>query len=186
MDIFQQQVSISFNVLFFFGIVLILFLTILTVVYKLRNKHNMKHQTATSGFLGRSLYSMLSLAVISVGIIFGIMALNSTNVINIEAKRDITGEIYTNVLLKDGDYSYVDFKITPSVEGDVWGQSGDSFDIYWSLEGANGESYSYIENDRTEEERSGQQKYFPQGSFDITVTVVFEEKSYTFTKQADF
>ncbi|HOY46569.1 MAG TPA: hypothetical protein PKU95_02960 [Candidatus Dojkabacteria bacterium] len=187
MNLFDKQIAISINGLFFLILVLILILAIVAVVFKLRQKNKMDNRvTSTSGFLGKSIYSLLGVVVVAAGLVFGILALNSQQVFNIEAKRTVTAEIYSNVLLTDGDYAYVSLKLTPSVEGDVWGQPGDKFDIYWSLVQKDGENFSYIENSKTEDDKSNLDKYFPLGDYEITVTVVFDGDSHTFTKQVSF
>jgi uncharacterized membrane protein len=187
MNLFDKQIAISINGLFFLILVLILILVVIAVVFKLRNKNKMDNRvSSTSGFLGKSIYSLLGVVVVAAGIVFGVLALNSQQVFNIEAQRTVSAEIYTNVLLTDGDFAYVALKLTPSVEGDIWGQTGDKFDIYWSLVQKDGENFSYIENSKSEEDRSGLNKYFPLGDYDITVTVVFDGDSHTFTKQASF
>ena len=187
MGILEEDISININILFFLSLISFFLLLSIIFIFKLRSSSFTKMINKTnSGFLGKSLYSLISVAVIGIGIVFGILAINSQDIIQIEAKRTVTGEIYTNNLLTDGDYSYIDFKLTPSVEGKVWGDAGSTFDIYWSFIKDDGDSFSYIENSKTVDDRSGMQEYFPEGSYEITVTVVYEGRSYTFTKQAIF
>jgi hypothetical protein len=188
MELLNQNIEISLNsVVFIFLLLLFILLSIFFVIRIIKNRRSVTERTTSnSGFLGRSLYSLILLAFLSLGIVFGVMAINSKDIFNIEATRDINADIYTNVLLIDGNNIYVDFKLVPSIGNNIWGEDGDEFDIYWSFVRKDGLNYSFIENDRSKEQKSSIQKYFPSGIYDITVTVVFEADSFTFTKEVRF
>lgn len=190
MDYFQQQISINLNSLFFIALVLLILVILAIVFFHFKNrKLNMENQNKTSsGFLGKTLYALLGLFVVGAGLVFAVLALNQQEVFNIQAKRTVTAEIYTQVLLVDGDHSYVDFKITPSVEGVVWGETGSEFQIYWSFVKMDDSSvnYSFIEKAKDINNRSGLQEYFEKGSYSLNATILYEDESYTFTKVVDF
>lgn len=190
MDLFQQQISINLNSLFLFALILLSLIILLIIFFQLRIKRlTMENENKTNtGFLGKSLYALLGLFVVGAGIVFAVLALNKQEIFNIEAKRTVTADIYTQVLMVDGDHSYVDFKVTPSVEGVVWGETGSEFEIYWSFVKMDDSSinYSFIEKSKDINNRSGLQDYFENGSYNLNVTILFEDESYTFTKVVDF
>lgn len=186
MDILQRDINININIIFFLFVLFFFLILSIIVIFKLRSNNKMSNKTFT-GFSLKSLYSLLTVVALAIGLVFGILAINSQDILQIEAIRTVTAEIYTNNLLVDGNEAYIDFKITPSVEGQVWGEPGDTFDIYWAFKSEDGEEdYSFIEKNKSVQDRSGMQKYFQRGSYEVNVTVLYESRSYTFTKLAVF
>jgi hypothetical protein len=186
MDLFNKQITLNINSTLFLIITgVVVLVVILLVVLIIRNKRHVNTKPKY-GFLGKSLYGLLSVALLSASLIFTIGSINNEQIFEIQAKKTLQADIFTNVLLQDSGKIYVDFKAIPTVDGKVWGTNGARFDIYWTFTGSNGQTYSYIETARSGSNRSGLQKYFEPGSYRINVAIVFENETYTFTKDTSF
>ncbi len=187
MNLFDQQVTLSVNSVVLIITAVVILGLIATVIFLIIRQNKLKKSLQPKyGFLGRSLYATLTVLVLGGGLIFGLLSIRDGQVFNIEAKKHMTADLLTNSLLKEGEYTYVSFKAVPTVDGLVWGKTGDQFTIYWTFEGDNGESYSFIEEARSNNERSGLQKYLVAGSYKVTVNIIFEGSTYTFSKTATF
>ena len=86
MDLFQQQISINLNSLFFIALILLSLILLIIVFFQLRiKKLTMENENKTNtGFLGKSLYALLGLFVIGAGIVFAVLALNKQEIFNIK------------------------------------------------------------------------------------------------------
>lgn len=187
MNLFNQQITLSINsVILIIAAIVVLLLIGVIVFLLVKQRKAQKSLQPKYGFLGKSLYATLTVLILGGGLIFGVLSLRESKVFDVEAKKTMSVDIMTNKLLTDGDYTYIDLKMIPTVDGEVWGKSGDQFTVYWTLNGDNGETYTYIEQNKNDTERSGLQKYFLKGNYDITVVVIFDNTTYTFTKQASF
>lgn len=187
MNLFDQQVTLSVNSVILIIVAIVFVALIATiVVLALRQRKLKKSLQPKYGFLGKSLYATLTVLVLGGGLIFGVLSIRDGQVFNVEAKKQMVIDVISNPLITEGENVFISLKAIPTVEGSVWGNTGDQFTIYWNLEGNNGETYSFIEEAKSNIDRSGIQKYVVTGDYQITVNIIFEGSTYTFTKQASF
>lgn len=187
MNLFDQQVTLSVNSVVLIIVAVILLALVATVIFLIVKQRKLKKELKPSyGFLGRSLYAALTVLVLGGGVVFGVLSLKDGQVFDVEAKKQMVADVITNPLLQENGYTYVSIKVIPTVEGKVWGDTGDMFTIYWTFEGDNGEVYSFIEEEISDANRSGLQRYLEDGNYKVTVNIIFEGSTYTFTKQANF
>jgi hypothetical protein len=188
MNLFDQQVTLSVNSVVLIAAIVAVLLLIAIIIFLIVRNH--KQQVAIRpkyGFLGKSLYAMLTVAVLAGGLVIGILSVtNENNVFQVQAKKTMSADIVLNSLLQQNGNTYVDFKVVPMVGGKTWGQQGDNFTIYWTFTGASGETYSYMETNKNSNSPSDLQEYFTSDSYHITVNIVFQDNTYTFTKDSIF
>lgn len=187
MDFFTQQITLNINSTLFFVIAgIIILVVVLLIVLIFHNRRSSASPRKKFGFLGKSIYGLLSFCMVFAGLIFAVASLNNDKVFEIQAKKTLQADIITNKLLVDNGKVYVDFKAIPTVDGKVWGSDGSKFNIYWTFLSEQGQSYTYFESGKSNENRSGLQKYFDTGIYKINISIVFENNTYSFTKDTSF
>lgn len=188
MDLLNQQISFSFStasiVLIGVGALLVIGIIIFLAI-KLRKTQNALKPKY--GFLGKSLYAVMTVVVLGGGLVIGVLSvMNNDKVFEVQAKKNLQADIVVNELLEENGYTYISFKLDPIIEGVIWGKETDRITIYWTFSGENGETYSFLEQDKSSADKSGLQKYIKNGNYKITVNVVYETNTYSFTKDASF
>lgn len=184
MDILNNQILISLSMptLIIIGIIFLIFSAVL--IYLAVKLRRVTHLQPKYGFLGKSLYPVVTIMLLGIGSTMAIISINNDKIFELRAQKQVQTEIFTYTLTADGPTYLVDLKAVPTVEGKIWGKEGDKFDIYWTLEGI--KDYSFVELAKSNEERSGIQDYILPGNYKITVTIIYEEAIYTFSKEATF
>lgn len=187
MELFDKQVTLTISPfligLIAFAVILLIGSSIYLIV---RQRKLEKEAKPKYGFLGKALYSIMLVLFLGGAIVVGIMSINDKEVINIEAKKNLTADIISNVLIEEDRYVHVSLKTAPIVEGKTWGPIGSKFTMYWTLNNADGDNFTYIESDKSNEDVSGIQVYIPKGSYKITLNVIYEDDTYIFTKRVKF
>ena len=184
MDFLNNQITISLNtplliIIVFF--ILSLLGAIIFLVIKLRKATVYKPKY---GFLGKSLYPVVTVALLVVGLTMTGLSMNDQKIFELKAQKKINAEIFTNVLDKKVDTTFIDIKATPFVDSKVWGNTGDDFDIYWDLKGP--KEYNFTELKKNNNERSDIQTEVLPGTYKVSLTVVFEDSVYIFSKEVVF
>jgi hypothetical protein len=184
MDFLNNQITISLNtpllilIIFFF---LSLLVAIIFLIVRLKKETQYK---PTYGFLGKSLYPVVTVALLVVGLVMTGLSMNNEKIFELKAHKQIQAEIFTNILDQKPTETFVDIKTTPMVDEKVWGKTGDKFDIYWDLKGP--KEYNFVELGVSNEKRSGIQTIILPGTYQISITIVFEDSVYIFSKEATF
>jgi len=184
MDSLSNQISISLSTPVIIILAIVLLFILALIIYlsvKLRKATQLQPKY---GFLGKSLYPLVTVVLLGVGIVMAVVAINNDKIFQLKAQKQLQAEIFTNTLVKNGPEYYIDIKAVPTVEGKIWGKEGEKFDIYWSLRGT--KDYNFVELGKSNDERSGIQEYVEPGTYKVTVTVIYQEAVYTFTKDVTF
>lgn len=188
MNLLNQEISLSFNSVVFYILaftIVILFALVGYLFVKMRRSQKVTQQKY--GFLGKTLYATLITTLLAGGLVIGIISTTGDRgVFEVNANKTLSADIMTAPLMKENGYTFVDFKVVPTVEGAIWGKEGSLYTIYWSFEGTDGQSFTFLEQNVSSKSLSGLQKYFKDGKYKIKVVVVFEDSSYTFTKEVTF
>lgn len=184
MDFLNNQITISLNtplliIIIFF--ILSLLGALVFLIIKLRRATVYKPKY---GFLGKSLYPIVTVALLVVGLAMTGLSMNDQKIFELKAQKQISVEIFTNVLEEKIDTTFIDIKATPFVDSKVWGKTGDNFDIYWDLKGP--KEYNFTELQKNNNERSSIQTEVLPGTYKISITVVFEDSVYIFSKEVVF
>jgi hypothetical protein len=184
MDILNNQITLSVGtpVLILIGFVLLAIFGV--IVYLAVRLRKATHLQPKYGFLGKSLYPVVTVMLLGAGIVMAIVSINSDKIFQLKAQKQVQAEIFTNILIKDPVEYYIDLKAVPTVEGKIWGPEGSTYDIYWTLSGK--KDYKFVELSKSNEDRSGVQTYVLPGSYKISLSVIFEDNVYTFSKDVTF
>ena len=184
MDIFNKQITISLNtplLIVFILFILSLLVAIVFLVIKLRKETVYKPKY---GFLGKSLYPVVTVLLLMLGIVVTGVSMNENKIFELRAQKQIDADIFSYVLNKTEGQTLISFNLTPFIDNKVWGNSGDEFDIYWDLKGP--KEYNFVELNKTNLNRSGVQAEVAPGKYKIHITVVFEDSVYIFSKEETF
>jgi hypothetical protein len=184
MDFLNNQITISLNTPFLIVIIFFILSLVVAVIFLVVRLRKETIYKPKYGFLGKSLYPIVTVALLVVGLVTTGLSMNEQKIFELKAQKQIEAEIYTNVLDDKGDSVYIDIKTTPFVDSKVWGNVGDEFDIYWDLKGP--KEYNFVELKKTNETRSGIQTEIVPGKYKVSITVVFEDSVYIFSKEATF
>ncbi len=188
MNLLNQEISLSFNSVVFFTIVtVIVVLLVLSTVMFLRMRKTQSINKPKYGFLGKSLYGVMLVVLLSGSLVIAVVSTTSdAGIFQINANKTLAADIIIAPLMKENGSTYVDFKVVPSVQGDIWADNGDLFTVYWSFTGQAGQNYTYLEQNVSSKNLSGLQKYFKDDNYKVTVVIVYEDNSYTFNKEVTF
>ena len=184
MDLLNNQITLSVSTPVLILIGLSLAVIIGVIVYLAVRLRKATHLQPKYGFLGKSLYPVVTIMLLGTGIIMGIITINSDKIFRLEAQKQVQAEIFTNILNKETFESYISLKAVPTVDGKIWGSEGSKYDFYWKLSGK--EEYNFVELAKSNEERSGLQAYVLPGNYKISLSVIFEDNVYTFSKDVTF
>ena len=163
------------------GIVAIIVVLIAIVIVLARNYHKLK--TPRYGFLGKPLYVLL-FAVLAIGTVYITQKINSSEIVDINASQELKITIQMLTLQELNDKAEVKFNIVPSLDSQIWGEQGDTFDIYWSLKGP--EQTTFVEIGLSRDNQGGVTRTVEKGSYTLETLVVFRGKSTLFTKSVSF
>jgi len=184
MDFLNGNVTISLNTSLLIIISLVILSLLVAVVFLVIKLKKETQYKPKYGFLGKTLYPAVTVALLVTGLVMTGISMNDQKIFEIKAQKQIASEIYTNILQKGVGEDLINLKATPSVDDKIWGQFGDKFDIYWDLQGP--KEYSFIELKKTNEDRSGLQVYVVPGEYKVSITIVFEDSVYIFSKEEVF
>lgn len=136
-------------------------------------------QAPKFGFLGKPIYPLVAVLMLAGSLFFFNYAAPDQEVINIKASRDVSVEIVTQVTNKVGTLSNVNFQAIPTVDNQIWGETGETFDFIWNITGET--EYSKVELNKNATDVSGFTTLLEPGDYQVDLTLVFEGKSYEFT-----
>jgi hypothetical protein len=184
MDFFNNQVVISLNTPLLILIVLFVLSLLFAIIFLIRKLRKATIYKPKFGFLGKSLYPVVTVALLVVGLGITGLSMNENKIFELKAQKQIQADIYSNILEQKADFTLIDIKAIPYVDGRFWGNTGDKFDIYWDLKGP--KEYNFTELRKTNDDRSGIQTEVIPGNYKISITVVFEDSVYIFSKDVLF
>lgn len=155
------------------AVIVTLVLYIVHLKSKLNNFENPRY-----GFLGKNIYPLIGFITLGSIILFALYGSIASTPTDTQADITIDGEI--NATLKSQTLALVNvnFRFTPYVSGKPWGTSGDSFDIYWDIEGK--ETFTKYELLRSATNPSNFTLTLPKDTYNIKITLVYDDKTYEF------
>jgi hypothetical protein len=177
MDQLTSQILIPIIVLAL--IVIIVLLGISVSLYK----QNKMLRTPRFGFLGKPLY-VIALVIMLGGIFVVTKNIDLSGFNTINADREVTSDIQVSVISTTDSTAVVKFNLVPRVGQLEWGNAGDEFQVYWTINGV--ENEAYIENIISKSNPGGFSKELRRGKYEIKTVVVFQGKSYTTSKSLSF
>jgi hypothetical protein len=184
MEFLNNQIVISLNTPLLI-IIILFFLSLVTaivfLIIKLRKATIYKPKY---GFLGKSLYPVVTIVLMIVGIGMTGVSMNENKIFELKAQKQIQAEIFSTILESGIDQKLVNLRTTPIVDNKIWGKTGDKFDIYWDLKGP--KEYNFVELRKSNDERSSVQSEIIPGDYKILITIVFEDSVYIFSKEVVF
>lgn len=154
-----------------------LIVTLILYIHHLRSKLN-NFENPKYGFLGKNIYPLIGFITLGSIILFAFYGSVAPTPSDTQADITIDGQINATVKSQTLALVNVNFSFTPYVSGKPWGASGDDFDIYWDIEGK--ETYTKYELSRSAANPSSFTMSLPKDTYDIKITLVYKEKSYTF------
>ena len=164
-------------------IIITLFITLLLYIVHLKNKLN-NFENPKYGFLGKNIYPLVGFITLGAVILFASYGVIAPTPSDTQADLSLVGEIDANVTSQTTAIVNVNFNFKPYVGGQLWGVSGDEFDIYWEIMGR--EKYTHYELQKSASNPSGFNLPLPKDTYDIKITVVYNEKTYTFNDRISY
>ena len=183
MNFLSQQFSftISGAVLFSGGLLLLIgILAILLMVISLIKKVR-SLETPKYGFLGKPLYTLVSLALMGLTVYFVSYNFIQPNNFDIKAEKNVSVQFVINKVKETSLETTVDFKLLPTIDNVLWGPTGTKLDIYWNVTGPM--KFDEFELGKNASNPSGFQKVLKKGKYQLKVRVVFDNEIFTFTEE---
>lgn len=137
------------------------------------------------GFLGKPLMAMVLLAGMFGAILVtynAVFAPTDSPIVN--ADKNLTIEIQTQVIVNIDREVIVEFSALPSVEGVLWGEQGDKFDIYWKINGPI--SSTQIELERSREIPSKFRRTLVKGEYLVEVEIFYGGRRFVKEQRFEF
>jgi hypothetical protein len=163
------------------AIAAVIIILIAVIIVLARNYHKLK--TPRYGFLGKPLYILLFVGL-AIGTVYITQKINSSKIPDINASQELKITIQMQTIQEMSDKVEVKFNIIPALDSLVWGDQGDTFDIYWNLKGP--EQQSFVEMGLSRDNLGGVTKTIMKGSYTLETLVVYKGKSTLFTKSVSF
>ncbi|MFQ5492817.1 MAG: hypothetical protein ACE5DX_01510 [Candidatus Dojkabacteria bacterium] len=180
-DFFSTEFSFSLTGFALIGVGVFTLISFVAIVYYV---NHLIHRIRTLekpkyGFLGKSLYSVIALAVMVGGLGLFSYSFTIQQDFEIQATKTVTAQITADITKRGDTESIVEFEALPFVNNSQYGGNG-QFDIFWNILGP--ESFDYFEFERAISSPSGFSQILDNGAYEIKVLIVFEGKSYNFTE----
>lgn len=158
----------------------ILTFIIVTGIYIANLRHKLTVlEIPTYGFLGKSVYPGIALFMMAGFVTFGIYGISSTPPTDVNASKEVSGNITTTLVDQSFETVSLVFDFVPVVSGQNWGAEGDKFDIYWKVNGPDSfEEYEFL---KTRNNPSGFQREIKRGTYNVEITVVYKEEATVIT-----
>jgi hypothetical protein len=158
------------------GIVAVV-VTLVLYIFHLKNKLN-NFENPKYGFLGKNIYPLIGFITLGSIILFAFYGSVAPTPSDTQADVTVDGQINATLKSQTVALVNVNFSFTPYVSGKPWGATGDNFDIYWDIEGK--EKYTKYELSRSSVNPSNFTMSLPKDTYDVKITLVYNEKTYSF------
>lgn len=162
-------------------VIITVIIAVLSFIIVSQNKKINELQRPRYGFLGKPLAVFLAIGLLvgSYGVIFYANR-NSTNVGNVSADREISGDI-NYVDLGSGKYL---FNVVPNVNTQPWGKDPENqFNVYWTFSGKNVESQ--VELDISQNKPGGVNVQLERDVYKVKIVIFLQETKFEKTEEID-
>lgn len=181
MDFLSQNITLEVSGFVAAAIAVGLLMTISSVtiyIITLKKKLN-GYEEPRYGFLGKSIYPVISLLVLAGAITFTTLGPVDSTSTDIQASKEVSGTISTTLLDQSFETATVLFEFTPTINDIEWGTEAESFDVYWKITG--GESFEQYEFLKSRSNPSSFQRELKKGNYNVQVTLVYRDEVTTIT-----
>ncbi|MEI7578735.1 MAG: hypothetical protein WCJ58_01695 [bacterium] len=179
-----MSTNLQFNTaIFIFTAVVIIIAFALLIAYIWRLNHRIKTlQTPRYGFLGKPLFPMFVVLLLTGSLLFVNYYNKQSQVTTTGAAKNVVFDINYKNVSQSGNNVTMKFDIEPKIEKLPWGGNDQNkFDIYWTLNGP--ENYQYLEVGKSYNKPSGFQISILSGAYTVKTKIVFEGKTYEYSEE---
>jgi len=183
MDFISREFTFTVNGLALVGIAVFAVISLFTIFYYISHllSRIRRLETPKYGFLGKPLFTLVGMLVMVAGLGFFSYSFTQQQNFQIQAEKVVTAQLAAKVIESGDTTSLVEISTVPHVDGLPWGGNvSNKFDIYWNLTGA--EIKEKFEFSKTLEQPSGYTTFLKRGEYTVKALIVFEGKSYSFSR----
>jgi len=139
--------------------------------------HTLK--TPKYGFLGKSLYPIMVVALL-VGTLYFITTQEPKDVVTINANKNVTFDIKTDYVSAKDDKIIINLSLDVMLHGENWAleKNTDDIDIYWDIIGPT--NVSMVEIGMNKSRQSGFDIELFKGEYTIKTTIIYGDEEYEY------